>query len=167
MPDAPETFLVFCRPNGGRVKITAPVLQLLRAYAQHGPKDTEAGGVMMGRYLQGSDDVVVDAATEPMRGDRRSRYSFYRDKTRHQAVLDAAWKTSGGTCTYLGEWHTHPEADPTPSGIDTHDWRRRLWTDKYDDELFFVIVGTAIIRNWSGKGEYLGSHPLALLASSL
>lgn len=164
MLETDPPFLIFRRHNGGRVKVTAAVLHVMQSYAQHGRCATEAGGVLLGRYLQGSDDVVIDAITVPMPGDKRSRYSFYRAKARHQAAIDAAWQASKGTCTYLGEWHTHPETHPTPSGIDTTDWRRRLRTDDYHDELFFLIVGTVEIRAWSGKGSLLPSAPLAPIA---
>jgi integrative and conjugative element protein (TIGR02256 family) len=160
MPETDPLFLVFSRHNGGRIKVTAAVLRAIQGYAQHGRRATEAGGVLLGRYLQGSADVVIDAVTVPMPGDKRSRYSFYRDKARHQAAIDAAWQASGGTCTYLGEWHTHPETHPTPSSIDTTDWRRRLRTDDYHDELFFLIVGTVEIRAWSGNSLLLASTPL-------
>ena len=117
----------------------------------------------MGRYLHGSNDIVIDAATEPMPGDRRTRYSFYRDKKRHQAALDAAWRASNGTCTYLGEWHTHPEAYPSPSGIDWKDWARRLREDSYFSELLFLIVGTEQIAAWAGRSASLPRQPLLLL----
>lgn len=160
MTDKETLFLVFSRYNGGRIKVTAAVLHVMQSYAQHGRRATEAGGVLLGRYLQGSADVVIDAVTVPMPGDKRSRYSFYRAKTRHQAAIDAAWQASGGTCTYLGEWHTHPETHPSPSGIDSTDWQRRLRTDDYHDELFFLIVGTVEIRAWSGNGLLLADTPL-------
>lgn len=160
MTEKDPPFLVFSRHNGGRLKVTAAVLRVMQGYAQHGHRATEAGGVLLGRYLHGSADVVIDAVTVPMPGDKCSRYSFYRAKARHQAAIDAAWQASGGTCTYLGEWHTHPETHPTPSGIDTTDWRRRLRTDDYHDELFFLIVGTVEIRAWSGNGLLLVSTPL-------
>lgn len=160
MPETDKPFIVFCRPNGGRIKVTSPVLKVMQAYAQHSRTATEAGGVLLGRYIQNSNDVVVDAVTEPMPGDRRTRCSFFRAKARHQAAINAAWEASDGTCTYLGEWHTHPEANPTPSGVDTKGWCRRLREDQYDEELFFLIVGTAEIRLWSGKEEKSTWEPL-------
>lgn len=145
--------IVFNRSGGGRIKVPAAVVAILQSYAQHAPEATEAGGLLMGRYIATSDDVIVDAVTEPMTGDRRTRYSFYRAKRRHQEALNAAWETSGHTCTYLGEWHTHPEAQPTPSGTDITNWNRRLHQDKYHEELFFLIVGTREIRMWAASEE--------------
>jgi integrative and conjugative element protein (TIGR02256 family) len=85
-----------------------------------------------------------------MDGDQRARTRFHRAKRRHQAAIDAAWAASEGTCTYLGEWHTHPEPIPTPSAVDWTDWRRRLLRDRYTEPLFFIIIGTIAIRAWEG-----------------
>lgn len=159
MPEIDEA-LVFCRPNGGRVKVPTAVLKVMKSYAQQSLSATEAGGVLLGRYIAGTNDVVVDAVTEPMPGDKRTRYSFYRAKARHQAIIDATWEESEHTCTYLGEWHTHPEASPTPSGVDTRGWCRRIREDQYDEELFFLIVGTAEVRMWSAIEEPRTWEPL-------
>lgn len=152
--------LVFCQPDGRRIKLTAPVVAQLLRYAQHQPADKEAGGVLIGRYLCDSDDIVVDQVTEPMPGDKRGRYFFHRAQKAHQQVIEQAWQTSQGTRTYLGEWHTHPEARPTPSGVDTSDWRRKLRQDQYFDRLFFIIVGTQQVRAWVGNRKE--SNPIAL-----
>jgi integrative and conjugative element protein (TIGR02256 family) len=66
-------------------------------------------------------------------------------------VIDRAWRQSGGTCTYLGEWHTHPEQHPTPSGIDWQNWQRKLLVDRFTEPIFFVIVGIAAIHVWEGR----------------
>jgi integrative and conjugative element protein (TIGR02256 family) len=68
-------------------------------------------------------------------------------------MIDQAWHISSGTCTYLGEWHTHPEPIPTPSVVDRSDWRRRLMTDQTTKPLFFVIVGMEQTRVWQGTGS--------------
>ena len=157
--------LVFCQPDGRRIKLTASVVAQLLRYAQHQLTDKEAGGVLIGRYLCDSDDIVVDQVTEPMPGDKRGRYFFHRAQKAHQHAIEQAWQASQGTRTYLGEWHTHPEAHPTPSGVDTGDWRRKLQQDQYFERLFFVIVGTQEVRVWCGSRKQaklisLQSHPV-------
>lgn len=159
----PTQALVFRQANGSRIKLTGAVVARLQQYAQVGPAATEAGGILLGRYLQDSDDVVVDDITEPLPGDERGRYFFHRGQHAHQRLLDAAWRASGGTRTYLGEWHTHPEPDPTPSCIDKMDWRRKLRQDQYFVHLFFLIVGTRHIRAWSGCRSNAKPRPLELL----
>lgn len=132
-------------------KLDALVVRRLHDFRQTQCVSREAGGVLLGRWLRGSEHVVVDELTTPMRGDRRGRTSFHRAARAHQQHIDRAYAESQGTCGYLGEWHTHPEPDPTPSSIDLDDWRRRLRDDRVDvPHLFFVIVGTSSTRAWRG-----------------
>jgi len=104
--------------------------------------------------------MVIDDVTTPMPGDRRSRFRFLRHHARHQGVLDRAWATSGGTCTLIGEWHTHPEPDPAPSLIDQLTWRRKLMADEFSGHLVFLIVGTKSIRGWEGRRHGIRLRPL-------
>ncbi|WP_437604308.1 Mov34/MPN/PAD-1 family protein [Sorangium sp. So ce590] len=137
------------------------MVERLASYQQLRAKDLEAGGVLLGRHLRESPHKVVDEVTEPMQGDRRSRYHFTRGKVNHQRRIDEAWESSRGTCVYLGEWHTHPEPVPNPSPVDLNDWHRRLRTDQFDsDTLYFIIVGTSAIRAWEGHRESLTISPL-------
>jgi len=51
------------------------------------------------------------------------------------------WRATRGTVRYLGEWHTHPEDHPTPSGLDRSEWRR-LATGRRDKRpQLSIIVG--------------------------
>jgi len=112
----------------------------------------ESGGVLLGRYILGTCDIVIDKVTFPMPGDKSTRTTFFRKKQTHQEVIDREWKVSDGTCTYLGEWHTHPERVPSPSCIDRYNWHRKLKKDIFDsDSLFFLIIGTEEIKLWEGS----------------
>ncbi|MGH2530929.1 MAG: Mov34/MPN/PAD-1 family protein [Thermomicrobiales bacterium] len=143
--------LTFARSDGRHFQIGPIALETLLGYAQDEPFKPEAGGVLLGRHLLDTRDVVVDRVTTPQPGDRQARLRFFRACRRHQRLIDRAWVESGGTCTYLGEWHTHPEPNPTPSWIDSLDWRRKLAFDRYTEPIFFVIVGTAEMRAWEGR----------------
>ena len=144
--------LIFLRPDETRFEISVAAWQTMQGFIQHASNATEAGGVLLGRHLSDGSAIIVDAVTVPMAGDRRARTRFHRAQQRHQAAIDAAWAASEGTCTYLGECHTHPEPIPTPSPVDWADWRRRLRHDHYTEPLFFVIVGTAAVIAWEGRG---------------
>lgn len=156
---------IFRKSDAGKLEIGQHALTRMLAFVQSTPRKTEAGGVLLGRYILESADIVIDEITIPMPGDRRSRSGFYRDHRRHQKVIDRAWRESGGTCAYLGEWHTHPESRPVPSDTDRREWRRKLKEDVFDsDRLYFIVVGIESLRAWEGArsrlecrliGEYL------------
>jgi len=119
-------------------------------FQQHERHTLEAGGVLLGRHLLDKSAIIVDQVTTPLPGDRRTRTSFYRSQKRHQKIIDQVWQASNGTCTYLGEWHTHPEPVPMPSMVDWRGWLKRLATDQFTEPLFFVIVGTQHTCVWEG-----------------
>lgn len=132
-----------------RLIIVEHALKQMQAFAQHRWWDREAGGVMMGRHLLDSDDVVVDEVSTPQDTDRRSRFNFFRSR-KHEQVARQRWLKEQSTSAYLGLWHTHPERDPTPSGVDRNDWQQAVASDTYEgDRLFFPIVGTHCIRVWT------------------
>ena len=142
--------LTFRRPGGGRFQIGADALATLTGFVQNARRRREAGGVLLGRHIAGTRDVVVDEVTTPMPGDQRRRFAFFRAAHRHQGAIDRAWQESGGRCAYLGEWHTHLEPLPSPSVIDRLDWHYKLHFDQHAGLLFFVIVGTQALAAWEG-----------------
>ena len=143
--------LIYLRPSGGRVKLPAEIIVAIESYIQNDRRKPEAGGVILGRYIIQSLDVVIDKISFPMPGDKATRATFYRKKKTHQQIIDKEWEDSNHTCTYLGEWHTHPESYPSPSCIDEFNWKRKLTKDVVDsDYMFFLIVGTFEIKMWEG-----------------
>lgn len=132
-----------------RLIIVEHALKQLQGFAQRCRWDSEAGGVLLGRHLLDSHDVVVDEVSTPQSSDRRSRFGFFRS-SRHELVARQRWLEENSTSAYLGLWHTHPEGDPTPSDVDQRDWQQAVAGDTYEgDRLFFPIVGTHCIRIWT------------------
>lgn len=160
---SPAEGMVFRRSSGAVVKIDSVALSRMLEFQQFEAHQPEAGGVLLGRHLLGCRDVVIDEVTSPMPGDLREPLAFHRSQGEHQQVMDERWRSSEGTCLYLGEWHTHPEPWPRPSRIDLDGWFHRLRTDHFDGEsLFFVIVGTREVRAWEG---FRHSREIVLLPS--
>ncbi|MEW6573748.1 MAG: Mov34/MPN/PAD-1 family protein [Bacillota bacterium] len=154
---------IFKRAESGSIKISDNALQVIFQFRQLLPDATEAGGVLLGRFILESEDIVVDDVTTPGEEDKRTRNRFVRNKRRHQLEVTRRWRESGGTCNYLGEWHTHPEPMPLPSPEDICDWRRTLREAQFDSEtLFFVIVGTDDLLTWEGFKKTLEIRQLAL-----
>jgi integrative and conjugative element protein (TIGR02256 family) len=135
--------------TGGRLEFGEQATATLNAFAQHHGDASEAGGILLGRMIENSNDVVIDRVSTPGPRDRRRRHFFFRSRKRTQEIVDAAWVESNATTNYLGEWHTHPEETPSPSCIDKTNWIRIALNAKYETPLLvFVIVGTRDIRVW-------------------
>ena len=131
-----------------RLIIVEHALQQMLAYAQRHCWNSEAGGVLLGRHLLDSHDVVVDEVSTPQKSDRRSRFAFFRSSD-HEYLARQRWTEHERTSAYLGLWHTHPEPDPKPSSVDRRDWQQAVSRDTFEcDRLFFPIVGTEQIRVW-------------------
>ncbi|MBI2765454.1 MAG: Mov34/MPN/PAD-1 family protein [Chloroflexi bacterium] len=130
------------------VQFSAQAWRTMLAFRQLRSDQLEAGGILIGRVIRGSGDVVVDVITVPGPRDERRRTAFVRRDSSHQAALDAAWATSGATKGYLGEWHSHPERVPRPSDIDAAGWMQRTAEAPIAGTLFFAIVGSQEVGVW-------------------
>lgn len=119
------------------ILVKSSVLDLICAYRQDSRKKHEAGGTLMG--YRSDQHLHVLYATAPMPLDKRSRISFERLDPGHQLAVTKAWKESQGRVDYLGDWHTHPQLNPSPSGIDYTEWAKLGST--LNKPLLFLIVG--------------------------
>lgn len=99
----------------------------------------ESGGVLLGTVHERG--LLVTVATTPTRLDRQFRYLFERLPFGHRAVAKRLWQSSAGTTRYIGEWHTHPQDIPTPSGIDLDEWQKLAKVRADKRPLLAVIVG--------------------------
>jgi integrative and conjugative element protein (TIGR02256 family) len=99
----------------------------------------ESGGVLLGTVHERG--LLVTMATTPTRLDRQLRYFFERLPFGHRMVARRQWRQSAGTTRYIGEWHTHPQDIPVPSGIDLKEWRKLAHKRADKRPLLAVIVG--------------------------
>ncbi|MGR4975805.1 Mov34/MPN/PAD-1 family protein [Pseudomonas sp. LARHCG127] len=100
-------------------------------------RDTEAGGIIIGKRR--SSNIEVVAITTPQLKDRRSRCRFDRKEFGHDKILSQYWHQSNGEDNYLGEWHTHPEDFPKPSFTDLATWKGM--SSEHGIPLIAVIIG--------------------------
>lgn len=125
--------------TGARL-VTLPdvVTQRIQKFTEPPEADREAGGILLGSYR--GPHIEVLQCTTPMRKDSRTRFDFVRRDPGHHRAADAAWRSSGGTINFVGEWHTHPEDHPRPSNIDRNTWAE-LMRKRQHDALIFLIAG--------------------------
>lgn len=102
-----------CHDFSQVLNVSDEVLRHIASYRQTSKSATEAGGQLFGTIV--GDNVSVSVATGPYAGDDRSRYGYRSDS--HAAASAIETQESYGL-HYLGEWHTHAEARPSPSRED-------------------------------------------------
>jgi integrative and conjugative element protein (TIGR02256 family) len=141
--------MTFVRKGGGSVYFAASAVDKLMDSRQLQASSAETGGVMLGRLIVGTADIVVDEVIGPLAEDRRSRFTFFRPKKQTQQIVDQAWYSSCGTKIYLGDWHTHPEDIPNPSAQDLRNWKQICEAAVFEQEsLLFLIAGRVSVRIW-------------------
>lgn len=130
--------------DGYLVVIMPNVIERLLNHRQLKTYSKEAAGVLIGekRGLH----FIIRELSEPGKGDIRSRFAVDRQGIHHQKVVNDAFACSGGTLQYVGEWHTHPENNPSPSTKDLNSWRKEF---SISDDVILIIVGLKQI--WVAK----------------
>ena len=87
MPDV-RSMVRFARPGGGHLELGPQAIESLMAMRQLEEDQPEAGGVLLGRLIVNTEDVVVDEVTTPSLADTRSRY-FFLDRCPIQRGCDS------------------------------------------------------------------------------
>lgn len=127
-------------PVGGPcLVIRDEVLEVFVKHAQTNVFMPESGGILLG-YVREPHLEVLEA-TEPTRWDKRLRSFFDRSAQGHHELAQRRWTESGGLVRYLGEWHTHPEDYPTPSGVDKSGWVKLANKRQDGRPVLAIIVG--------------------------
>lgn len=139
-------------------------IQSLTHWRQRGRFSHEAGGLILGFIDTVTSGFLAESITTPCRGDKRTRYSFYRGPG-HQVKATQWHRNTEGRGTILGLWHSHPEPIPNPSNTDWSDLAIMLSRGTYSGtSLVYLIVGTEYIGCWFGQrdGEnyHIGNIPV-------
>lgn len=134
----------------------------------------ETGGVVVG-YWAGPTELVILEASGPGGGANHQSRHFKPDNDYHVRWIADRYRLSGGANTYLGDWHTHPDAEAAiPSLAD----RRTLRAIADHDEarartpLLLIVAGKAgawklscfrgRYRRSFGIYRYFGVEPCAV-----
>ena len=114
-------------------------LNSMDQYRQDTKAKSEAGGILLG-YRRNA-HLHITMVTLPQVSDRRQRYSFKRSVSYHQQMALRQWHASQMTMDYLGEWHTHPESNPSPSLLDISEWKKI--SKQQARPMVFAILGVS------------------------
>ena len=103
-------------PDVVGVRISRDVHGTIKKEVESTP-DAETGGILLG-HVDENRHAVILRATGPGPKAKKSAGGFDRDVEFVQGELEKASRDLGSRGLYVGEWHSHLELDPEPSGID-------------------------------------------------
>ena len=108
----------------------------------------EIGGQLFARF---HDNLIrIEAVTITKGRSRRSRFGFWPDRSAEQADINYLFEQG---LHYIGDWHTHPQKIPTPSGRDNSKMLEIFRLSAHElDSMLMVIVGLASFP----KGLFVG-----------
>ena len=111
-------------------------------YAQH--EGDELCGVLTGSQID--ERTFRVSKVSPPCVARNSRCGCERDAVKANTFIKKDYEASEHTRVYIGEWHTHPESLPTPSGNDYNSIINNYTSaDLAVSFIVMIIVGTESI----------------------
>lgn len=108
----------FSFKEGATLRIEDPKIKELVSKILSRPFSKEDGGILLGSFDPALNEYRVAAFTYPTKREDCSAVHFVRQKDAANKAIKDAWEKSDGKVNYLGEWHTHNEVNPHPSGTD-------------------------------------------------
>lgn len=120
------------------VSISEDVIDILHTFCQDSNEKLEAGGILIGYFTEYH--IFITKVSTPNCYDKRTRYSFVRDKGAAQAIVDYEFLNNSGSMIYLGEWHTHPEDFPTPSFQDKKMIKEHFSKSKLNEPFILLLI---------------------------
>lgn len=121
-----------------RLVFSANVLEHFEKHQQLRWWQREAGGQLFARLTL--PDILVEEVTGPRPSDWRTRYSYRPSRNAEQREIISRHARG---LHFIGDWHTHPEATPTPSRQDMHSMQELVTKSAHVFNGFMlVIIGT-------------------------
>jgi integrative and conjugative element protein (TIGR02256 family) len=124
--------------NIKKVKITEALMGVIGGFKQFKKKDNESGGILLGQIID--NNIYILKASTPNKFDKASRFSFECNKDAAQVIIDYEFINSGNKTIYVGEWHTHPENYPNPSGIDIRMIKDQYFKNRLNEPFLVLLI---------------------------
>ena len=124
---------------GNVVYFSPEVVGHFVAHRQQGKIKTEIGGQLFAQFK--NNEVHVVRATGPNATDERGWSWFRPDQKRHNGEIKQLFAAG---LHFVGDWHTHPEREPSPSSWDLDSMEDCFKKSRHQLNAFImVIVGRA------------------------
>jgi len=140
------------------------LIHILYSFRQVKMKSPESGGILLGQMK--NSDMYLLRVSIPNPKDSFHRTGFTRNREVAQIIINHEFFNSGKKTIYLGEWHTHPEDNPSPSFQDTKMIKDQFKKNNLNEEfVILTIVGNANL--FVGVLDNKGFHDLTIPWSHL
>lgn len=133
-----------------KIHLSEDTMSLVNLYKQDKIYKKESGGILLGSVSHDY-NVYISKLSLPSSFDKNNRNSFERDKKIAQIIIDYEFHNSKGKVIYLGEWHTHPERHPSPSGVDMNMIKEQYNRNHINEDFLILLIGGL-------EGFYLGVY---------
>lgn len=117
-------------------RIAPTALRTIAREALRSRDGLETGGILLGPDTAST--VFISRAGDPGPRAYRGEHTFLRDLAHAQSLANAAWNEDGHQ--WIGEWHTHPSGDLTPSALDLHSYLQHLHDPELHLHRFVAII---------------------------
>ena len=116
------------------------LLKMTEMAQEHYPN--EVGTSLIGCYSDDGFEASVLELTPLSLDSKGSRTSFYRGVAGLRNFFIKLRRTFSGRRYYVGEWHSHPNGEPIPSGTDSRNQLEIAKDTKTDcPECILIIIG--------------------------
>lgn len=135
-PELPDVRRLVTRAEAPVAHIAPAALRAIAREADRSHDGLETGGILLGPDI--ADTIVISRAGDPGPRAHRTEHSFLRDLAHAQSLAYTAWNEDGHQ--WIGEWHTHPTGDLTPSALDLHSYLQHLHDPELHLDWFVAII---------------------------
>jgi len=111
------------------------VLDHFKFHRQLYPWHREAGGQLFARIVGAR--IVVEEATGPRTADCRTRTTYLPNRAAERLEIEDRFRLG---LHFIGDWHTHPERVPHPSGRDIESIGESVLKSGHDLNGFILVV---------------------------
>ena len=129
------------------IQINEEIYNILNKYRQKGSEDTESGGILMGELYPQANTIKITNILK-CNNNYADKYNIELNIKCLQEQMDKLWEKSGGSITYLGDWHTHPEFDPKASLIDYKTFIKNFFGSTFDQNILIYMILGKKENNW-------------------
>jgi integrative and conjugative element protein (TIGR02256 family) len=151
------------RGSNQRIILQPSALEHLKRHRQTRWWHREAGGQLFARFAM--PDIFIEEVTGPRRSDWRTRFSYCPDRRAEQHEIATRHKVG---LHFVGDWHTHPEAVPTPSFDDSESMQDLVARSQHAlNGFLLIIVGKAEFPKGLSVCIYNKSNAVRLAACPL